>query len=325
VQKPSSYDIGLGSSSTGSSWNLSSAISSNFGTMQANAWNHIAVSREGANCRCFLNGSLNQTSNFSTTALMTNADPVYIGSGNAANTYATGYIGSLRIVKGTAVYTSNFTPPTAPLTNITNTSLLLNFTNAGIYDATGRNDLETVGDAKISTVQSKFGGSSMAFDGTGDYLITDNSDTIIGFGSGDWTIEFWVRLNNTGTQVVLDGRRSSSADVAPLIYYLSGLKYYTAGGDRISGGTLSAGQWYYIAVVKSSGSTRMYIDGSQTGSTYTDGNTYVQQSQRPVIGAEGVSLGSNPLNGYMQDLRITKGYARYTSNFTPPTSLFPPQ
>jgi hypothetical protein len=271
----------------------------------------------------FANGSRYATTSVTGSSVNSTAVVSIGASQSGSGALTTGYISSARIVNGTAVYDptlTTLTVPTAPLTAITNTSLLLNFTNSGIYDATSKNDLETVGNAQISTTQSKWGGSSMAFDGTGDYLVTDNSDSIIGFGSGDWTIEFWLRLNSTGTQVILDGRRSGSGDVAPLIYYLSGLKYYTAGGDRISGGTLSTGQWYYISVVKSSGSTRMYIDGSQTGSTYTDGNTYVQQSQRPVIGAEGFSLGSNPLNGYLQDLRITKGYARPT---TTPTAAFP--
>jgi hypothetical protein len=64
----------------------------------------------------------------------------------------------------------------------------------------------------------------------------------------------------------------------------------------------------------------MYIDGSQTGSNYTDGNNYIQQSQRPAIGSDGVVLGSSTLNGYIDDLRITKGYARPV---TTPTAPFP--
>jgi hypothetical protein len=166
----------------------------------------------------------------------------------------------------------------------------------------------------------------MAFDGTGDYLITNSQVTPIGFGSGDWTIEFWLYLNSTGTQVIFDGRRTAASDVAPLIYYLSGLKYYTAANDRITGGTLSTGQWYHIAVCRSGTSTKMFIDGTQTGSTYTDTNSYVQQSQRPTIGAEGVAanLGNSPLNAYIDDLRISK-YARYTTTFTPPTAALPLQ
>jgi len=288
-------------------------------TIPASAWTHIAAVRTNTSTNGFqlyINGVSSATATVSTDFNQT--DTLYTGADRSAANVMNGYISGLKYTNGTA---ESISVPTEPPTSTTNVVLLLNFTNAGIYDATSKNDLETVGNAQISTaISAKWGSGSMAFDGTGGYLVTDNSDSIIGFGSGDWTIEFWLRLNSTGTQVILDGRRSSSGNVAPLIYYLSGLKYYTAGGDRISGGTLSTGQWYYISVVKSSGSTRMYIDGSQTGSTYTDGNTYVQQSQRPVIGAEGFSLGSNPLNGYLQDLRITKGYARPT---TTPTAAFP--
>jgi hypothetical protein len=286
-----------------------------------NQWNHIAGSRASGTMGVFLNGSRLASTAVSGSSVNSTATVTVGASNSGSSALTTGYIANARIVNGTAVYSgTTYTVPTAPLTAITNTSLLLNFTNAGIYDATSKNDLETVGNAQISTAQYKFPPSSMAFDGTGDYLVTDNSDNILGFGTGDWTIEFWLRLNSTGTQVIFDGRRSSSGDVTPLIYYLSGLKYYTAGGDRISGSTLSTGVWYYIAIVKSSGSTKMYIDGSQTGSTYTDGNNYTQQSQRPIIGAEGFSVGSNPLNGYIQDLRITKGYAR---TITTPTAAFP--
>jgi hypothetical protein len=228
----------------------------------------------------------------------------------------------LRVVNGTALYTTAFTPPTAPLTAISGTLLLTKFQNAAIFDNAMMNDLETVGNAQISTSVYKYGTGSMYFDGTGDYLVSTSTNNPLAFGSGDFTIEFWLYLNSTGTQVIFDGRNSSASDVAPMIYYLSGLKYYTAGNDRITGGTLSTGQWYYITLVKASGSTKLYINGNQTGSTYTDGNNYVQQVNRPLIGAEGVTLGNSALNGYIDDVRITKGYARYTANTTPPTKTF---
>jgi len=65
----------------------------------------------------------------------------------------------------------------------------------------------------------------------------------------------------------------------------------------------------------------MFLDGTQVGSTYTDSTVYVNGTSRPVIGAEGFNSPPNDsINGYIDDLRITKGYARYTANFTPPTS-----
>ena len=296
-------------------------------TISNNTWNHIAVSRSGSTLQIFINGVSGYSATVTTSySLGTSGGNIGNDIPGTGNKVFYGYISSLRVLKGTAQYTSNFTPPTAPLTAITNTSLLTNYTNAGIFDAAAKNVLETAGGAQVvSPTPSKFGNSSMYFDGTGDYLVNTSTNNPLAFGTGDFTIEFWLYLNSTGTQVIFDGRNSSSSDVAPLIYYLSGLKYYTAGADRITGGTLSTGQWYYIALVKASGSTKLYINGTQTGSTYTDGNTYVQQVNRPVIGAEGVAanLGNNPLNAYIDELRITKGYARtVTSN---PTAAFPVQ
>jgi hypothetical protein len=105
------------------------------------------------------------------------------------NYYFNGYISNARIIKGTAVYDptqTTLTVPTAPFTNITNTSLLTNFTNAGIFDNAMKNDLETVGNAQISTSVVKYGTGSMAFDGTGDYLHIRNTALSTVFGTGKW-------------------------------------------------------------------------------------------------------------------------------------------
>lgn len=87
---------------------------------------------------------------------------------------------------------------------------------------------------------------------------------------------------------------------------------------------MSATTWTHIALCRSGSSTRLFLDGVQTGSTYTDTNNYLGPANRPVIGASGLSLGGSALNGYIDDLRITK-FARYTANFTPPTAAFPTQ
>jgi hypothetical protein len=89
----------------------------------------------------------------------------------------------------------------------------------------------------------------------------------------------------------------------------------------IQGSALSTGTWYHIAVCKSGSSTKMFVNGNQSGSTYTDTNTYVAGANRPRIGSGG-DVAGNYFNGYIDDLRITRGYARYTANFTPPTSQF---
>ena len=107
----------------------------------------------------------------------------------------------VRIVKGTAVYTSNFTPPTAPLTAITNTKLLVQSTDAGIIDKSQTADVVLLGgDAKSSTTQYKYLTSSMYFDGTGDYLAAEVDGK---FFTNPWTIEMWIWAPNyTGTKEI---------------------------------------------------------------------------------------------------------------------------
>jgi hypothetical protein len=101
------------------------------------------------------------------------------------------------------------------------------------------------------------------------------------------------------------------------------LKYYTNSNDRISSGALTATTWYHVAVSKSSGSTKMFINGTQVGSTYTDANNYGTSAPLGIgtYWSSGSPVTTSTLNGYIDDLRITKGYARYTANFTVPDKL----
>jgi hypothetical protein len=166
----------------------------------------------------------------------------------------------------------------------------------------------------------------MSFDGTGDWLLSNASTDLYAFGTGDFTIEFWLRHNNTGTQIILyDSRPATTNGLYPTIYKSSGnvLVFYTNSADRITGATsLSANTWYHVALSRSGTSTRLFLDGNQQGSTYTDSNNYINPTARPLIGGDGYNVSSS-FNGYMQDVRITKGYARYTANFTAPTAAFP--
>ena len=199
-------------------------------------------------------------------------------------------------------------------------------TSAGIYDASMMTNMETVGDAKLSTAISKFGGSSMSFDGTGDYAVQPTNINF-GYGTGDFTIEFWLYMNSISADQTIFSNLTSDASVNPHIYYLNGtaIIYYTNGANRITGSALSINTWYHIAVCRASGSTKMFINGTQTGSTYTDSNNYGTSAPLGIgtYWSAGSPVTVSTLTGYIDDLRITKGYARYTSNFTPATSAFP--
>jgi len=267
----------------------------------------------------YINGVSSATATVSTDFNQT--DTLYTGADRSAANVMNGYISGLKYTNGTA---ESISVPTAPPTATTNVTLLLNFTNAGIYDATSKNDLETVGNAQISTAQSKFGGRSMAFDGTGDYLNAASSAAFT-FGTGSFTIEGWHYLtaSATSTKYLFD-QRVSGQGFFPALYISSGsYNVYINSTIPINAGTVVANTWVHWALVKNSGTstTTLYINGTSVGS-FSDSNNYSSTAQFR-IGSEFTAAALYDWQGYMQDVRITKGYARYTSNFTPPTAAFP--
>ena len=187
-----------------------------------------------------------------------------------------------------------------------------------------RKTVYAIGNAQVATAQSKFGGASMLSDGTGDCLqVLSNAD--FAFGSGDFTIEFFIRPTTalTGTYNIWDQRATGAGGgVVPSIYITGSVLYYFTNSDnRIAYSiTLQSGTWYHFALSRSSGSTKMFLDGTQVGSTYTDSNSYT--TSQVVIGAyaaTGSYTGSTP--AYFDEMRVSNS-ARYTTTFTPTTSAF---
>ena len=179
------------------------------------------------------------------------------------------------------------------------------------------------GNAKLNTTTKKFGTAAISIDGlTNSYIYPSAAATNFTFGTADFTFEFWVYFNNlTGLQVFSDWRDANGA--FPALYMSSNtIKYYVNTADRITSGSISATTWYHIAVCRSGTSTRLFINGTQAGSTYTDSTNYGCPTNRPFMGGEGLLAGSG-FNGLLDDIRITKGVARYTSNFTAPAIAFP--
>jgi hypothetical protein len=174
------------------------------------------------------------------------------------------------------------------------------------------------GNAQISTTLSKYGGASGYFDGSGDYLDTSGTGIATAFGTGDFTIEFWYYPLTVSVQQNLVDKIGSASNA---IYMSSAgvLKYYV-GADRITGSTLSANTWYHIALVRYSGTTKLYVNGVQSGASYADTNNYALNTGSPRIGAAFNNTVS--VNGYIDDFRISQ-FARYVSNFTPPTAALP--
>jgi hypothetical protein len=295
-----------------------------YSNLTPNQWYHMAYVRSGTTLSLFVNGSRVATTT-SSASFATGSATQNIGRGTQGTGYLNAYLYNLRIVNDSPVYDptlTTLTVPTAPLSVVNNTTLLLNGTNAGVIDHTAKNNITTFGAAAISSTQSRFNGTSVSFDGTA-YLAFAPSNNFT-FGAGDFTIEFWLYLNSSGNQSFYDSRpsgTSSTTNYIKLGYITSDLKYETAGVTAISGGALNTGQWYHIALCRSGTSARLFVDGVQKGTTYTDSQSHIVGSNRPIIGADGFNAAANLLNGYLDEIRISK-YARYTANFTPPTSTF---
>lgn len=314
----------------------------NIGYVPLNAWAHMAITRDSSNnLRAYLNGAqigttiANFTANYTETTTLVGQ---YFGG--AQNW--TGFISNIRLLAGTAKYTgTTYTVPTSPVASEAGTTLLLNFANAGVYDAAARNDLETVGNTSISTAVSKFGGSSIRFDGSGDYLKIQNSsngtmDSLVNWYTGNNTIEFWL-YPITFTQGV---------NIEPVIignFNPVGSQNYWAFGPIASGlvqfyyfntnpvkanttFTMTGNTWTHLAMVKvgagTTGNITVYANGNLVLNTAISGTPQSSGTQWPFIIGQ---TGNASFNGYIQDVRITQGVARYTANFTPTTVAFPVQ
>ena len=179
----------------------------------------------------------------------------------------------------------------------------------------------TGGDAKLDTAQKKFGTASLELDGTADNL-TYPTSTDFGFGTTNWAAECFIRPSSvTGTQYIFDFRNASATDTAPTVYLDGTALHFGVGNtSQATGGTLSTGTWYHVAVARSGGSTKLFLDGVQVGSTYTDANNY--GTTKPLAIGSDYNSAANAFAGHIDEVRISKAAARYTANFTSTTSAF---
>jgi hypothetical protein len=161
-------------------------------------------------------------------------------------------------------------------------------------------------------------GGAVAFDGTGDYL-TVGSDSDLAIGTGAFTIEFFFNPDTTATATLYDARPAATNGAYITISYIGGALILTMNGtDAITAGAPALDTWHHLAVCRSGTSTRMFLNGVQLGSTIVDATSYLQATNRPVVGASGFALGATSFDGMISNLRVTKGLALYTADFTPP-------
>jgi hypothetical protein len=171
----------------------------------------------------------------------------------------------------------------------------------------------------ISTAQSKFGGSSLYLPGSSYVLVA--SDSKFNFGAQDYTVEFWFYRSTSpaATQIMFDMRVNSSAN-EPVIYLDSTYQVICGLANNASaiasGFTASINTWIHVSLSKQGTNAKLFINGTQYGSTFTDSTTHIQSAI--VIGARQSDFGGS-FTGYIDEVRVSNGIARYTAGFT--TSL----
>ena len=302
--------------------------------VEANKWYHVAVACDaGINTQLFVDG-VNNSGILGTSAInfLNGANRPRIGaSGSDSSGLLTGYISNVRVLKGIAQYTSNFVPPTTGLGTVSSFTQLITCQSNRFVDTSGRGQAITPsGNPTVSTLSpfytpysytnNTFGGS-LSFSGSSQYLDLTGSSNLA-FGAGDWTIDlFYYTTTVAGDRIIYDSRPAGTQGAYPTIYQSGTSLFFLANSSNLitASAALAVNTWYYIAVSKVSGQTRMYINAAQVGTTYTDSITYLNGASRPRIGDGGVTAGSGVI-GNISNLRVLKGTGLYSATtITPPT------
>lgn len=179
--------------------------------------------------------------------------------------------------------------------------------------------VSSAGNAAISTAKSKWGGASLLLDGFEDYLIAPAHVDFV-FGTGDFTVELWINTTTTTAENVLVDQYYGG-ESWQLVVKSGKLSWYSSGYVLGGNTAVNNGAWHHVAATRSAGTLRFFVDGVLDG-TATLSTNYPHQV---VLGIGAQVSSRNPtydFPGYIDELRITKGLARYTASFAPPTAAF---
>jgi len=288
-------------------------------------WHYVVLACDGTNFTWWLDGTRNVT----TTGTRTIGTHLWINSRQTDQYHNASNYADFR-VSSTARYASTdttITVPTAPLGYDDNTTAYYPFDNAGIYDKTGNSTLTLNGDVATSTTQTKFADTAIYFDGTGDYISTTYDESQVEWAAGDYTLEMWVNpsaLAQSGTNAaglfVSHGVYNSNT-----LYWSFGINssgylkmyYYNGGAVSVTASTnaLSTGTWYHVAMCQTGGQIYGFVNGTKVIDAAVSGTPQYNTSNDLNIGV----AQNTYFTGYLENLQILKGVAKYTANFTAPT------
>ena len=310
--------------------------------VSTSVWSHVAIVKRNTNYTIFINGALDTTTSYATAPSDTTSIGLILGYNTVINSFI-GYLDDLRITKGVARYAANFIPPTMPYPNKTQSqyvyptydpyfnqvALLVNSDN-GVNDISkNANTLSARGTPGISSTTVAYGQKALSFPGSvGNYYYVSSSSIAIS-ATDDFTLDAWIYRsgNYSSDSAIFDFRDSISTGST---FFIDGptncLAVWNANTSTKSGATgtvIALNKWYHVALVRSSGTTTCYLNGTSQWSTT---NAMFNSSSNLGIGgcniyfSAGLPYGTSPFMGYIDDYRITRYIARYTANFNPPTA-----
>jgi len=293
--------------------------------LQENTFHHFAIVRDSGTVRFFLDGIARGTS-ANASNLSSCTGRITIGaSGKDGGDYPPGpdeyFIGWAEEIRisDTARWTTGFTPPSAAYTTDANTKLLLHM-NGDVSPSA--HSVTVNGNTQLNAVTTKWNGA-MYFDGSGDFLSTpDHEDW--DFTAGDYTIDLWVKHDGPGAHEGYVAHRQDSTHVWYLGNEPASGMYWLMYNDGVAviienqGNGITDTNWHHVALVKAADVYKIYVDGIEVGTT-TDSS--LPTFTGPLYIGK-VDTGIYEFAGYIDELRISKGIARWTTNFTPPTSPY---
>lgn len=302
-----------------------------------NAWTHVVFERTSGFIKAYVNGVASATTKAVSTNLIANSPDNYTigGIGTIGGNLFGGYISDFRLTVGEAIYGTDFTPPSSPLSLGDYTVLSYQFANSGLYDNTHQFTLEVAGNTTISNDITKYGTGSLYFQGDDDYLLTKETHE---WGDEDFTIEMWWYPTSTARQALFHGSWGQDWSVA-IDYNGDGtnklgiwasstgtnwdLINADPSGNGIGSETINQNQWNHIAYTRNGTTWTSWVNGVKDVEITSLGGTIANTPARMAIGAWWQLASMSSVHGYIDDFRVTKGIARYTANFTPSTKALP--
>jgi len=317
------FRVGSGNGVT-SIQQIYSNVAINFGT-----WNHIAATKQGTTLNLWVNGVLANTQALSAT-ITDGGKALVIGNEQGQScTYFEGYISNIRITKGNALYTTNFTPSNTALTASTNTTLLTAQSPILIDNSSTNNIIVSSTIQFSNTVVPFTPAASWRFTNTVSTTLSQRDMLPMHFGTNNFTVEAFVNLTGLPTQDTWPAQASNTfvlvgtgtPSLADGIDCLIGSQHLSIQvndvqylSTNVHG--ISANTWYHLAYVRNNGVVTFYVNGTSIGS-----NTFANSTglgSNTYIGSETNQV--SYFNGYISNLRVINGSALYTTNFTPPTA-----